>query len=135
MRREPRILLLDERVRDATFFQKVLSRHGYKVDVDHEPRKGLERIGAKKYDAIVLDSSISQVNGLSILARIRSKYPEERVIVVSASPSWREGKAAYLEGAVDYISKSFDELSLINALREDLRKPIPHSRGPKQNLD
>ncbi len=133
MRRKTRILLLYEGLRGATFFRKVLSKHGYKVDVDHGSRKCLEKLSAKKYDAIILDSSVSGGNGLSLLRRIHSKYPQERVIVVSASPSWREGKEAYLEGAIDYISKSFDEESLPNVVREDLKKAT-HSLARKHGL-
>jgi len=124
MKRQIRILLMDKGLREASFFQKNLSKHGYKVDVDINPQETLGKLNSKKYDVIILDASVSQGNGLCILDRIHSEHPEERVIVVSASPSWREGKEAYSKGAIDYISKSFDEVSLLNSLREGLEKPI-----------
>lgn len=126
MKRGIKILLVDEGPRGASFFQKILCKHGYKVDVDLDPEKALVKLNSKKYDFIILDSSVSQGNGLSILKRIHREYPEERIIVVSASPSWREGKEAYFEGAIDYISKSFDEASLLSVLREDLEKEPTH---------
>lgn len=123
MRRKTKILLVEEGFREVSFFQKILSKHGYEVDVNINPQKTLEKLSTKKYDVIILDTSVSQGNGLSILNRIHGEHPEERVIVISASPSWREGKEAYLRGAIDYISKSFDEVGLLNTLREDLKKP------------
>ena len=122
MGRRLKILLVDEGPRGTVFFRKILSENGYAVDVYSDPEKVLGKLRVKKYDMIILDSSVSQGNGLSVLKRIHSEHPDERVIVMSSSPSWREGKEAYSGGAIDYVSKSFDEHSLLGIVRGDLGK-------------
>ena len=125
MGRARRVLLINDERQWSDFFKEVLLEHGYKVDIEFNATKGLNRLDAQKYDIVVLDSYVSSADRLSILNEILQKHPEERVVVVSASPSWKEGREVYLQGAIDYLSKSADKHKLLKALQEGLRKRTP----------
>ena len=121
MKKNPKILLIDDKPWWSGFSQKVLSEHGYKVDIAHDEEGALMRLDSRKYDIVIMDYYVSGVDGVSSLRRILNKHPEERVVVVSAAPSWKEGRDICRAGAFDYLSKSFDENKLLESIQEVLK--------------
>jgi DNA-binding NtrC family response regulator len=57
------------------------------------------------YNIIIVDATATTDTPL-LISRILAQQPEAKVIVVTASPTWRRAKAAFRAGAVDYIPKS-----------------------------
>lgn len=76
-------------------------------------------MGRHHYELVVLDS-LSGGEDLGTLRTIRGRYPDIRVIVVSAAPSWRGARESFRLGAVDYLSKSYDEDKLIKSVEAAL---------------
>jgi len=76
-------------------------------------------IARKSYDAIILDAgAVRDVNTLTSL--LRQGHPHARVIVATASPTWRRAREALRAGAADYIRKSLDEQELQAAIQAAL---------------
>jgi len=62
----------------------------------------------------------------ALVAGIRALRPETRVVVVTASPTWRRAREAFQAGATDYIRKSLSQKKLRAAFSEALKKmPLP----------
>jgi DNA-binding NarL/FixJ family response regulator len=81
-------------------------------------------ISRKNYDAIIVDAgAVQDVNALTSL--LRQDHPQARVIVATASPTWRRAREALRAGAADYIRKSLDEKELLVAIQEALLVPLP----------
>ncbi len=125
MKKNHKVLLIDDKPWWSGFSKKVLSEHGYKVDVAHDEEMALRKLDSQKYDMVILDFYVSGADGVSSLKRILNKHPEERVVVVSASPSWEEGRDIFREGAIDYFSKSLDENKLLENIQKGLRIKLP----------
>ncbi len=121
---KPRILLINKEPWWSSFFQEVLSRRGYQVEVEHDEAKGLARLDRDGYDVVVLDFMAGQEE-LGALKSIMQKHPHKRVIVVSATPSWQEARAAYRLGAIDYLNKSFDEAKVVEVVEAVLKETAP----------
>ncbi|MEW6618946.1 MAG: response regulator [bacterium] len=121
MKRIARILLIDDKPWWSEFFKKMLSTHGYKLDIAHNEDEALKKLDSQKYGLVFLDFYVSGPDGTVSLRRILEKHPEERVVVVSASPSWKEGRDIFRIGAIDYLSKSFDESKLLKTIQEGLK--------------
>ena len=94
----------------------------------------------QKPDVVVLDLILPQLDGLSVMDRMRkdpeiTKYPE--VIVVSSISDARISEQAFQLGAAYYILKPFDRENLVERIRM-LRKPsmtpkaINHTRPVKR---
>jgi len=118
---KPKILLINREPWWSSFFEEVLSKRGYQVEVEHDEAKGLTRLDRDGYDIVVLDFTAGEEE-LGVLKSIMQKHPHEQVIVVSATPSWQEARAAYRLGAIDYLNKSFDKAKLIEVVETVLKK-------------
>ncbi len=131
MRRKSKILLIDDKPWWSGFSMKVLSEHGYKVDMAYDEEEALRILDSRKYDLVIMDYYVSGVNGITSLMRILEKHPCERVVVVSASPSWKEGRDIFRAGAIDYLSKSLDENKLLENIQKGLKvkPPLSLNRG------
>jgi len=61
----------------------------------------------------------------ALVARIRAVCRGARVVVATASPTWRRTREAFRAGATDYIRKSLSKAELQEALAEALDKTPP----------
>lgn len=59
------------------------------------------------YGIIIVDASVIK-NVSSLISRIRRQQPGAKIVVVTASPTWRRAKAAFRAGANDYLPKSMN---------------------------
>jgi len=79
------------------------------------------------YDVIIIDAGV--VYGVvPLISRLRAQRPEARVIVATASPTWRRAREALQAGAADYIRKSLDEEELCSKIEAVLKLPPPQLR-------
>lgn len=82
------------------------------------------QVDLSTYDLILLDSSaITDVP--SLVTTIRSRYTDARLIVVTASPTWRRARAAFKAGAMDYVRKWLDQEQIRAAVQNALQKLLP----------
>jgi DNA-binding response OmpR family regulator len=83
------------------------------------------------YDLVIVDS-LAVENVPQFVATIRTRWRETRVVVVTASPTWRRARAAFDAGASDYIRKTYDCKELFAVLEAALRaQPSPAPRQKK----
>lgn len=70
--------------------------------------EALSRVEEGKFDVIITDIAMPGINGLDLLAMIKAKNPETRVIIITAYGSDEREEQAYQSGAETYIEKPFD---------------------------
>ncbi|MBW8811769.1 MAG: response regulator transcription factor [Lysobacter sp.] len=66
-----RILLVEDDPHTAAFIAKGLKEDGHAVDQADNGRDGLFMAGTERYDAIVLDRMLPQVDGMTVLRTLR----------------------------------------------------------------
>ncbi len=95
---------------------------GYAVDdaADGERADFLAR--TERYDAIVLDLGLPQIDGLTLLAEWRGTGITTPVLVLTARGSWHEKVRGIDQGADDYVSKPFQMEELLARLRGLIRR-------------
>jgi two-component system response regulator YesN len=74
-------------------------------------------------DVIIADANIPDMNGLELLERVKSHFPEMVFIITSGDPETESG-AQHL-GADAFISKPFDASDLFAIIKRFGRKPTP----------
>lgn len=75
-----------------------------------------------RYDVVIVDAgAISDIRDL--VDRLRRQKPNVRIVVASASPTWRQSREVLLAGAVDYIHKSLDQRKLRARIQGVLDRP------------
>ncbi len=80
----------------------------------------LPLIAHAKPDLVLLDVRLPELDGLSCLRRIRERYPDIRVVMLSVSSDREQIAQALEEGASAYIVKSIDTADLPAAIRQTI---------------
>src|SRR6201987_420158 len=106
-----------------------LTDHGCRGDSAETGRDGLMLAVATQYDAIVLDRMLAGgLEGLGMLATLRSAGIETPVLILSALSGVDERVRGLRAGGDDYLTKPFDFLELTARLDALLRR---HARVPQ----
>ena len=92
--------------------------------------KVLPLIGQTGPDLVVLDISMPQLDGLACLDQIRKRYPDVKVVILSASGDPDRVQAALARGATAYVLKSVDVRDLASrAAAGDRGNRLPGARS------
>jgi DNA-binding NarL/FixJ family response regulator len=75
-------------------------------------------------DLVLLDLRLPDMNGLACLDAIRKRYPEVKVVILSAFSDPEHIQAAFQRGATAYIVKSVSPVDLPSALRQALEDTV-----------
>lgn len=118
-----RILLLEDEVELADTLRGALQREGFIVD--HAGQLGLaeEAVRSVPYDLALLDRSLPDGDGLSLVAALRAENPGIPIIVLSARGDILDRVSGLDEGADDYLTKPFALEEMFARIRAVRRRP------------
>ena len=106
------ILVVDDESEIREGLELLLKSEGYGVASAETGESGLAKLEEHPFDLLLLDVSLPDRNGLDMLKEIRRRDPELSVVLITAYGSIDMARAAFKNGAMDYITKpwSNDEL-------------------------
>lgn len=108
-----------------------LQRSGFVVDSAEHGQQALAMLGLCRYDAMLLDLGLPDMDGLALLAaRNNTRNNDLPCIILTACDALEQRIAGLDAGADDYLLKPFDMPELEARLRAVLRRPGP--RGDKR---
>jgi DNA-binding NarL/FixJ family response regulator len=114
-----RILLADDHRLMLEALRRVLE-HEPDLEVVAEIDGGsrvVPAVGSLRPDVVLLDIRMPELDGLTCLGRLRSLYPETRVVVLSTYADDTRIEAARAGGARGYVVKTADPMRLPELLR------------------
>ncbi|MCB2147469.1 MAG: sigma-54 dependent transcriptional regulator [Deltaproteobacteria bacterium] len=82
--------------------------------------QALDIMTKEAVDIVLADVLMPQMDGLTLLERIKSRYPAVTVIIMTAYGTIEKAVEAIKKGAYDLIQKPLDEERLIHLLRKGL---------------
>src|SRR2546421_495490 len=113
-----RILIVDDNEDDAKIFRRILEGEGFIVSNTLSGKEGLRRIREGKFELLILDLTLPDLDGFEILQAVRNQTPKPKIIVVS-------GRADMLEMATRAgADLTLDKLVAFNVLVVAVRKLI-----------
>lgn len=118
-----KILVLDDEKSLITWLSYALEQKGYEVFSTTEPATALSRIKEERYDCIISDIRMPQMDGFEFLKRVRKMYPDVPVVFITAYGSMESAINALRDRASDYILKPFAIDELLLRIRANLEKP------------
>ncbi|PYT99555.1 MAG: DNA-binding response regulator [Acidobacteria bacterium] len=106
------ILVVDDESEIREGLEILLKGEGYGVASADTGESGLAKLEEHPFDLLLLDVSLPDRNGLDMLKEIRRRDPNLSVVLITAYGSIDMARAAFKNGAMDYITKpwSNDEL-------------------------
>ncbi len=114
-----RILVIDDEKSIRNTLREILEYEKYEVDDAPDGANGLRLVKEHKYDAILCDIKMPNMDGIEVLTRI-FEMTDTPVIMISGHGTIDTAVEAIKKGAYDYISKPLDLNRLLVTLRNAL---------------
>jgi heavy metal response regulator len=118
-----RVLVVEDEAAVAKFIEQGLTEAGYAVDVATDGQEALDYASAAQYDVIVLDIMLPQIDGLSVLRKLRDTGAKTSVLLLTARDALEDRVQGLDTGADDYLVKPFAFPELLARIRALLRRP------------
>jgi len=136
-----RILLAEDNEINQQVALEVLAHAGYQCDTVNDGRQAVEAIQATRYDLVLMDCQMPEMDGFAATRLIRDR---ERIMVQNANPipiialtanAFKgEQQRCLAAGMTDYVSKPFDPSTLVRTIEGYLDQAeesrVVHQLGP-----
>lgn len=122
MKRQIRILVVEDEEAIRAGLVDVLVFHGYDVDTAATGPNGLEKALTGMFDLILLDIMLPGMDGYEICNRIREEDRNQPIIMLTAKTSDEEIIQGLKLGADDYVPKPFSIQQLVLRIEAVLRR-------------
>ena len=120
-----RILVVEDDPSIRMGLEDTLTAKGYEVDVVAKGGEGAERATSGRYDLVVLDVMLPDIDGFEVCRRIRQSRGAARtlpVIILSARGAELDRVRGLELGADDYVTKPFSPAELVARVKAVLRR-------------
>lgn len=112
-----KILYIEDDPRAADQIRELASAAGETVHWSATGNDGLKRAGVENFDVIILDRMLPDIDGLTILARLRDSGIGTPVLMLSALGRTSDRAEGLDYGADDYLAKPYETEELLARLR------------------
>lgn len=103
-----KLLLLEDDIVLSEIISEFLLSLSYDVTVCYDGFDAEEKIAEERFDLLLFDINVPNINGLELLKRLNDEDKKIPVIFITSIQSSNELKKAFEIGADDYIKKPFD---------------------------
>ena len=119
-----KILVVDDIKTNCDVLKRRLESNEFIVDVSMSGKEALEKINQQKYDLILLDVLMPEVNGLEVLIKVREQYSADKlpIIMVSSFDDVESISKCIQLGASDYLSKPVNSTILTQKVASTLER-------------
>jgi DNA-binding NtrC family response regulator len=107
MKQRLQVLVLDDEPIVGKRLQPALAKVGCDVEVFDAPRPALEKIEAKRFDVVVTDIRMDEIDGIEVLQKVLTRWPATKVIMITGYATVEVAREAIAKGAFDFIAKPF----------------------------
>jgi two-component system OmpR family response regulator len=101
------VLLIEDDIATADFIAAALKEQGYAAEHADNGRDGLRKASGGKYDCIIIDRTIPEIDGMKVLSELRGTRNRTPIILLSALGAPEDRIEGLLGGADDYLGKPF----------------------------
>jgi serine/threonine-protein kinase len=111
-----RILVTDDEAGLRTFVAEVLTADGHHVSECADGAQAVEWMGRERFDLLITDLRMPNLDGLALIRRLRAARIETRVVVMTAHGSVDSAVEAMKLGAVDFLEKPLKSPAALRAI-------------------
>ncbi len=113
-----RVLLIEDHRDSAETLRRILSIHGYEVEVAHEGSEGIAEVRRSRPDVVLCDIGLPGMDGYAVAAALRAGTAgaDTRLIALSGYGRAEDLQRARAAGFDDHIVKPADPDELIRKI-------------------
>ena len=136
MRTPPRILAVDDVPTNLEILKVRLEAQGYEVVTAADGEEALLRARELEPDLVLLDIMMPKLDGIAVLKQLKQEAAQRfvPVILVTAKTDTRDVVNGLEAGGDDYLTKPFEQATLIARVRSQLRTKGLHDTVQQQAL-
>ncbi|MEW6481892.1 MAG: response regulator [bacterium] len=113
-------ILLVEDEEDLVETERIfLSEAGYEVDVAYDGLEAMEKVYEKRYDLILLDITIPEMNGYQVCRMLKNdpSYKDIPVVMLTAKTLKADKFRGKETGSDEYLTKPYTPDELLSAVK------------------
>jgi two-component system chemotaxis response regulator CheY len=115
------ILIVDDSLLSRKTSRRILEAGGHQVRDVADGMSALEHYALERPDAVLLDVTMADMNGLEVLRQLRTIDPAARVIMATADVQNSTRELAMAGGANGFVTKPLDGANVLAAVETALR--------------
>lgn len=116
------VLVVDDEKDFIHTLIKRLQRRGVECEGVFSGEDAIEKIKARKFDIVLLDMKLPEMDGISTLIEIKKIRADTQVIILTGHASASDGIEGMKNGAIDYLMKPVEFESLFEKLLKAVGK-------------
>lgn len=113
-----KILVIDDEAIVRTSCERTLVPEGYDVRVASSGQEGLDFMGKETFSLVLLDLKMPDMDGIEVLDKIKTNWPDTKVVMVTGYSTVETAVQALRFGAYNFIEKPFTPDTLLTAVQE-----------------
>lgn len=118
------ILIVDDHPGMCQTLQDIIETEGYAVNVAHSGREAIALCQSHRFDVILMDVRMPDLDGVETYRRIKTVAEDTRVIMMSAYSVEALRREALDEGAVAFLQKPLDVERVLRLIEETEQPPV-----------
>jgi formate/nitrite transporter len=119
---DKRMLVIDDEAVVLSSCRRIFSAEGFEVVTTDSPRQGLELASASKFDVILCDWRMPELDGLDVVELLDKRVPDAAVLMITGFPSVDRATEVMKRGAMDYLAKPFTPEEITAAVHKALKR-------------
>jgi DNA-binding response OmpR family regulator len=119
-----KLLLVDDEKEFVETLADRLKMRDLDAAVVHDGEQALSAVEQEEPDVIVLDLKMPGIDGIEVLRRVRSAYPNVQVSILTGHGSKKDEDAARTLGAYDYLKKPVDLDTLVPRIKDAFKQKM-----------
>ena len=120
-----KVLHVDDNVNFLELFKTIFTEW-FVIDSVYSCNTALEKLNQEKFDAVITDYDMPEMNGMELFKKIRANHPDIPVIFFTGHGSEEVARKAFVAGISDYIIKGLDgflnKARLVNSIKQAIQK-------------
>ena len=115
------ILIVDDEKKMRHILQLMLEREGFKTEQAENGKVALGMLQKKEFGVVITDLKMPEMDGLSLLEEAKKINPDLPIVVITAHGTIESAVEAMQKGAIDFITKPFEEDKIVITVKRSLR--------------
>jgi two-component system nitrogen regulation response regulator NtrX len=117
-----KILVVDDEKSIRNSLKEILEYEKHEVVLAVNGMESIELLAKSSFDVMLLDIKMPQMDGLEVLEKISSEYPDMQIVMISGHGNVDTAVKAVKMGAYDFIEKPLDLNRLLLTIRNATEK-------------
>ena len=124
---EMKVLLVDDEETYVQTLSERLKMRDLKNDTVYDGSQAIEFVDENEPDVMVLDLKMPGIDGMEVLRRVKKKYPNIQVIILTGHGTDRDEDESRRLGVYDFLKKPVDIEELVGRIKAAYKEKIQNT--------